>query len=415
MRLVAIAVLLLPIVPVMACVGDDPAGVQPVADGGGTVSEGGPPGSDGDGGTDSGPESGGVCPSGLTDCDGDGVCDVALASDPENCGACGRSCGGTTCSNSTCLAKEIRGGLDEPLSLAVNASSVMWARNGALESCAKTGCNGNPALIAKDFVLYEGSPRKMFATDAHVFWIARPTAASSRGNLYRCEVTGCIQASPTVLEEAGFSGLVVANSTDFFRYELAGSLYVGPIDASAPSTVFPQAYSETNYTYGVDDAHLAWFDVGETVYNNRGVYVCSLPCTKTPTRILAQGRHVAVRGGVVYASRNDDASNPTASELFRCEVTGCGGSGTNLTVAKEGVITDVIVDDTSVYWLVRGNVGSANGAVRACSLPDCKGGPRTLASDQAQPVAITQDADFVYWANRGTGAANTGSIQRVRK
>jgi hypothetical protein len=116
----------------------------------------------------------------------------------------------------------------------------------------------------------------------------------------------------------------------------------------------------------------------------------------------------------VYASRNLNAS--TQSTIHRCAVTGnCGGTGTPLFQNPDGLITDVLADASGVYWTVKGTAGTATGAVRKCAIPDCAGGPKDLAKDQGWPIALALDGDFVYWANNGTGAANTGSIMRVRK
>ena len=75
----------------------------------------------------------------------------------------------------------------------------------------------------------------------------------------------------------------------------------------------------------------------------------------------------------------------------------------------------MIADAANVYWSIKGSGTALDGTIRACSLPSCAGGPRTLANKQAAPVALAQDADFVYWANAGTAGPNSGSIVRVRK
>ncbi len=46
-----------------------------------------------------------ACPAGFANC-GDGQCDVATATDPNNCGACGTVCSTNLCSNSQCLCSD---------------------------------------------------------------------------------------------------------------------------------------------------------------------------------------------------------------------------------------------------------------------------------------------------------------------
>jgi hypothetical protein len=82
-------------------------------------------------------------------------CSEDLASDPENCGACGNSCGGGACTESKCgaavLASVTSGSI--PTGLVVSGETVVWAEsdkkyNGKLFVCTASDCEGTKRQLS---------------------------------------------------------------------------------------------------------------------------------------------------------------------------------------------------------------------------------------------------------------------------
>lgn len=59
--------------------------------------------------------------------------------------------------------------------------------------------------------------------------------------------------------------------------------------------------------------------------------------------------------------------------------------------------------------------GRANGEIRSCALPDCKGGVKSLATGLAGPNSLALSNNVLFWSNGGTTGAQAvkGSIQKL--
>jgi hypothetical protein len=76
-------------------------------------------------------------------------------------------------------------------------------------------------------------------------------------------------------------------------------------------------------------------------------------------------------------------------------------------------VTSMAVDRFGLYWTKsQGADAGLTGEVLMCPLPDCVGGPRVLASAQANPVSISASQGHVFWVNRGL-TGSSGAILGV--
>lgn len=403
-----------------ACVGDEPqVSSNGTGDDGGTSSSGTGSSSGTSGGNSSsgnsssgGDDGGSGCVAPLAACGGDGKCTTSTDTDPKHCGACNHDCAGGSCVGGMCQPVALQANVDAPAAIAVNSTAVFWLQAQATRKCPKSGCGGSPTMLSQATEVGTMlGPRQIVADEDNVYWLARTDGGPiAQVYIWKCATAGC-SLSPTQHGSYAAGGALVGNATHLFRYDPSGSFYKYPKASTTPEYL-TGLYLAESYGFAVDATTLAFTNTDESIQGNGGVYTAAITAN-APTKIMDLGVHVTMTGGVVYASRN---LNPSQSTIHRCPVAGgCGGTGTPLLTSPDGVITDVVADASGIYWTVRGTPGSATGAVRRCAVPDCAGGPKDLAKDQAGPVALALDGEFVYWANRGTGAINTGSIMRVRK
>lgn len=95
------------------------------------------------------------------------ACVADLSKDPQNCGACSRSCGaGSTCASSQCSTTSITTNIDA-VALAVDDSRVYWADTG-------DGSLGSGSIVSASKL--DGSARTTLAT------ATRPVAVSAAGS-----------------------------------------------------------------------------------------------------------------------------------------------------------------------------------------------------------------------------------------
>ncbi|MDB4946409.1 MAG: putative serine/threonine-protein kinase pknH [Labilithrix sp.] len=398
--ILAVGVVALSIVAgVAACVGDDPAPAA-VSDGG-VVGDTGTdrPGSDGGGG---GSEAGAACTSG-TRC---GETCVELATSAENCGACGHSCGGGTCSASACTPVLVASNLAQPLGVAVAGGSAFWLRNGAVERCAVTGCTGAPASITAEVVIDGSQPGgTVIVTDGNkVAWIASGNGSGNGRDVFQCGVAGCTSGSPpkasTGLTDAPTQ--IAVEGATIFSTQNTGAERQAPIATLA----FVGAGTGSDVPTGIaaDATNLYVSGVAQSAY---GVDRCTraatagAPCTGA-TRLFVGSRYVAAGAGMVLATSTDG--------IKKCASTGCGGSA-DVVMAGDTAASAIAASSAYAAWTNPGSKTVADGTVRACALPACTA-PRTIATGQAYPVSVTIDGGFVYWANRGI-EGGTGSIWRA--
>lgn len=381
-----------------ACVGDDPAPVttSPEEDAGGGSDTGtNPPAEGGPGG------DGGSCAQG-TLC---GTSCVDLATSAENCGACGHACGGGTCSANACTPVVVANNVTAPYGVAVAGGSAFWHRNGALERCPVTGCTGAPVLIAAEVAIGGGQPGgTTIVTDGNqVAWIATGNASGNGLDVFRCDVVGCgvgLPGKPSSGLTGAPSQIAIEGST-IFASQQTGSQRQAPISTLAfVGTGFG---SDIPSGIAADATYLYW---SGTTQSQAGIERCTraatagAPCTDR-VRLFIGSQYVAAGGGVVVA---------TSSEGIKtCAAAGCGGSAT-VVMASDTAASAVAASATFAAWTNPGSTSVADGTVRVCALPACTS-IRTIATGQAYPVGVTIADGFVYWANRGVGAA--GSIWRA--
>jgi hypothetical protein len=102
-----------------------------------------------------------------------GACTADLATDPENCGVCGYSCGGGTCAESKCSAAVVASipTTSIPTGLIVSDETIVWGEtdkkyNGKIYVCTASDCEGTKRLLS-DRVSY---PSRLAVVGTYLYY-----------------------------------------------------------------------------------------------------------------------------------------------------------------------------------------------------------------------------------------------------
>jgi hypothetical protein len=165
-----------------------------------------------------------ACTSGYQDCDGSpSSCEAYVATDSQNCGACGNSCQGGTCSNGACQATPIvtwGAGLNEPI--ASDGSYVYFADNSSIRRVAVSGGSST-------YLVSSGGTVRGLAVDAsYVYW-------ANLNDLWRAPKSG---GAGTILSNlADGSEIVVTSYEVYFADVIGGNIWSVPKTGGSPTLI----------------------------------------------------------------------------------------------------------------------------------------------------------------------------------
>lgn len=331
-----------------------------------------------------------ACAAGFANCDADDTngCEIRLDDDPQNCGACGRSCLGTACTKGACGVTNIVGPFDTPTGLALDATNVYWTSSsgtGGVFKCPRDGCTAATKL-------YD-------AAGANALALQGTTLLWGGNQLTRGTIAGDPSAS---IYASGVWGIVVdttyAYVNDPFGVLVARVPLAGP-DAGAP--VYLSNDDGFSSAIAIDQGYV-YFSLGGTS-NLYGIARCpsgggayqvllTLPQTARPSSIVVDGTSVYFADAAAGAVRKlpktglADGGAPTDLLLGLASPQRIASDGANLFVTEQG-------------------------GGRVLAVPLAGGASVVLASGQASPTELALDATWVYWTNH----AATGGIARVPK
>jgi hypothetical protein len=160
----------------------------------------------------------------------------------------------------------------------------------------------------------------------------------------------------------------------------------------------------------LDDARLYWLSYSER--RQGGGTVKAVPKRGGSTRNLA-----AVVAPPIYLKVDRDSLYWVEAEsIMRASKDGRPATTFVAVPAACGAITEMALDDAFLYFAC-GGVGPRHDAGSVWRAARAGGALAVLADGQAAPAGIAVDADFVYWAFRGTEAASwrDGGIARLVK
>jgi hypothetical protein len=306
------------------------------------------------------------------------TCDADLASDPDNCGRCGRSCFSGGCEAGLCSYVQVTQlGYD----LAYQDGFVY----------ASTGDGVVAIDVSSDLV----SPLVAHQAQGTGIGVAAPFVvwASNDQHIYRMLLDG---GSMKALADSGATNIMtlVANATDVLWINPTSGLveHTSMVDGGAPTVFDNLAPGAYGYLRG-DDHNLVVFT------DTQHVAQINLTTLTRAASAVAHGNFLGFGGTVAYF--NDD-HNVYSLTIGSSDVT------TVATVPVEtGTIAAIAGDDNGPAWMVASPDASTM-ALEGCGDPKCSTGPVQLAPTHAafniNAMIVTPDSVFLSGPIIATGA-----------
>lgn len=291
-----------------------------------------------------------TCAPGLADCDGDGTCDVTLATDGAHCGACQHDCLGGACQAGVCQKVAI--------TPAFSPSEAF-----------------GPMAVHQGRVYYAAGPH-----EANIIYSV-PVGGGAAPDVVSADPVGEVYHLAVYSDTQ--TGFLFASAHDNGAWVIHGML----ADGGTPN----------------DTADLLSFSTGMAVDAAGVIYVAEqnhilrIDTQTTPIAISDYPiRGLAIDGQYAYWSTYPDAGSGVGS-IYRTTLTGQGLMGLATGLGRPG---EIALDEGSVYW-TDAELGTIT------RTPKGGGDVETIISGQISPRYITVAGDDIYWSA-------TGGVYRAR-
>jgi hypothetical protein len=374
---------------VSSCVGDEPAAQRPTVatDDGGLRDTGVTEAPDGQARKCNAPEQ--ACPSGCVD----------TSSSVDNCGSCGRSCGGGTCTSGVCGVAVVRADIDALHNFAIDEQSLYFTSGNLVRSCKNNDCTGEPKQLAS-----MGDPTLGIEVDSGVIYFESENP-SGRPAILRCATAGCTTPIEVLYNGlSGIDGFLTSDSSIF--YSTMGIL---KSKKCAMGSCTPQVDQiKQPFGFFTVDASRIYFT--DTLTSPNALYSCQkseAPCaTRTPITVGP----INVIGPMVVAQNNlfFVASPSSGQSLVRfCPVAGaCANPGSFS--KSTGIITTLAADARGIYWV-------DDDDLKMCADTNCLGTAKTVAIGVRGTTQLRLSSSYVYFAIPGAGVGAKGAIKRIAR
>jgi hypothetical protein len=356
----------------------------------------------------------------LADTGADTSCGADFFTDKENCGRCGHSCLGGTCKDGSCQAFPIVQGQGGPWPIAIDKDNVYWGdvEDDKIVMSKKDGTG--VVVLAQGAANNVNTPLDIAVSgDGFVYWANRVYASATiPGSVARCSIAnGCSGKGQVLANKLDYPTSVATDGTNVFWIENYGDL-VGRVtkDGTGAGTLV------ANLTFGhavaLDDTFVYFTSdntVGrlpktaasapdggpfQTIYTNGFLYALNLEVDDTtvywatdlspdPSVIQSAPKTGVTDGGkpnqiagslhgplnvavdatnIYFIEIGPGGDTFTDSQLSVCPKAGCPFSGPTVLAKQMNNAKDLKIDDTAVYWTVRGNTGN-EGAILKIAKP----------------------------------------------
>lgn len=361
-------------------------------------------------------EAGG-CNAGYADCNANGNdgCEANLATDPNNCGVCARSCGGGTCSNSQCGAAIVFDPTGAT-TLGYSYSAPVFLMDSVLVKLnASSGTEIRTSTLPPTNPVSQGSPlvtssTAVYAMDVDTTNVYYSIAGSPATILYK-PLNGAPNTAAKIavnMPDSNYARALTSNGTAFYIVGYASSGYqilTAAKTLTAASTAAPLAGVTARAAISdlaVVGGNLYWIESPNLVYSvplGGGTPVALDSTTQSGYYTYMD---LASDGSYVYWNTYNGAS----SRIRRIAAAGSQASESvlDVTIGVNSPNAGIAVDNTHVYFYQSYQIYRV--------AKDGSTAVEPLANVNAAPYfynLFAVDAGFVY----GTGSS--GQIVRVAK
>lgn len=348
--------------------------------------------------------------------DGSATCADA-GSDPNNCGACGHSCGGGECTAGVCAPTMLAQNLESPAGIALDDSNVyfttlgqftyippntaQYANDGSVMSVPKAGATSPTAIATMQW-----QPLPIAVSGGTVYWATSNYASDPSGNttpvVEACPTSGCVGNTPPPFATADATKIVVQGQSVYFLDSKgvercsstgcgdAGSSLVagGAVDFALDAT------SLLATTYDGSTASLETCSLPNCTLST----LKSGPCMQVDVSAALDAQHFYWY--VEQYSATGGCSGSVSGGLMACSRPGCTswqniagsvGRGERIFV-DGGQVFSVINDQTERAIYETGTIGPSGTPFKIVDL----GPPKNLNDDQ-QIMGVAFDSSRVYF------------------
>jgi sugar lactone lactonase YvrE len=316
------------------------------------------------------------------------------STDATNCGRCGHSCQGETCSGGVCQPEVLYPAQNSPYSIAVDATNVYFVNNGAdhIYQQPKDGSGGGVLLASPE------EPMGIAVGEGFVYY-----TETGKGNVVRVPIGGGTLF--TLASGRSFPRYVAlcsdcTDNTYVYWTEFDGGNVMKNQRTAAQSAAVTLASGESSPDgIAVDGDYVYWVEQG-TTSSNGSVRRNSVNGTPSSVQTLASGRNdpwnLATDGTHVFWTEN------AAGNVMQVPV---GGGAVFTLSTGDDAPYGIAVDSSGIYFSVFGG-----GRIWQVQVSGTTG--TLTANSQTKPWGVALDTDFVYWVNDD---GTSGSVNRVAK
>lgn len=340
-----------------------------------------------------------------------------LQTDSNNCGSCGHSCKGLTCTAGACVPVELATGIGTPYMIDQDATYIYFTDfdKNAVERVKKDGSAQKEVLVDTGITYVYG----VHITGNTLFFAVED-------GVHSCDVSnGAIScASSNVKIAPSTNGAIDVIESDGLIYwgDYDSKIFRAQPDGGARVTLVKQLNDEPDSPFKLAIA-------------GGNIYSTFLDPFEATTLFSAQidGGAIADAGSLNSSLREtylvaDDAGyaygyidyNSSQGIVVTGDHVTKATKGVTPTGAAAGQVDGVALDGQYIYWTDLGsfdgnNDSKGDGNLKRCPRTGCTGDPMIVATGLMGGGPIVVDDTFVYWVENNGGNYNLDYKGRIRK